>query len=103
MFGTRACLTNLCLAAFDLALAAGCCIALQLGPAGPPGMPAGRGEVIVACGFMLAVWVLLCAYFGMYHSRRLDSPFADVAILFQAGVAAWVAVEGAAVTTSSAS
>src|SRR6266581_1317741 len=100
MFRTRAYLTNICLACFDLALTACCSIGVEWAEFRSGGNPIGfqvllTRQSIVTLGFVLAVWVALSAYFGMYHSRRLDSPFADLVIVFKVGLASWMISEGA--------
>ena len=101
MFRTRAYLTNMCLACFDLAITTCCYIGVEWGEFRSAGNPIGfqvlpARESVVILGFVLAVWVALSAYFGMYHSRRLDSPFADLVVLFKVGLVSWMIVEGAA-------
>ena len=101
MFRTRAYLINMCLACFDLALTACCYIGVEWGEFRSAGIPTGfrvlpAREDMAILGFVLAVWVALSAYFGMYHSRRLDSPFADLVVLFKVGLVSWMIVEGAA-------
>src|SRR3989442_5425001 len=101
MFRTRAYLTNMYLACFDLALTTSCYIAVEWWEFRSIGNPFGRGvlftrEHTLTLALVLAVWVALCGYFGMYHSRRLDSPFADVIILFKVALASWIIFEGAA-------
>ena len=101
MFRTRAYLTNMYLACFDLALTTSCYIAVEWWEFRSIGNPFGRGvlftrEHTLTLTLVLAVWVALCGYFGMYHSRRLDSPFADVIILFKVALASWIVFEGAA-------
>ena len=49
---------------------------------------------MLALGFVLVLWIVLSAYFRLYHSRRLDSPFADAVTLFKIGLASWIALEG---------
>jgi Undecaprenyl-phosphate glucose phosphotransferase len=47
-------------------------------------------------GFILGLWFGLSIYFGLYKSRRLDSPFADLGILLKTSLGSWVIVESAA-------
>src|SRR5215831_5533922 len=101
MFRTRAYLTNMSLACFDLVLTTSCYIAVELREFRSIGNLFGGGvlftrEHTLTLALVLAVWVALCGYFGMYHSRRLDSPFADVIILFKIVLASWIIFEGVA-------
>src|SRR2546428_10809704 len=101
MFRTRAYLTNMYLACFDLALTTSCYIAVEWWEFRSIGNPFGRGvlftrEHTLTLTLVLAVWVALCGYFGMYHSRRFDSPFAGGLILFKIGPAGLLIFDGAA-------
>jgi Undecaprenyl-phosphate glucose phosphotransferase len=80
MFNVRVYLTNTCLACFDLAVTAACFFAVA--SAGP--------DAIV---FVLALWLALSSYFGMYRSRRLDSPLADLLIIFKVGFSGWILIQ----------
>ena len=51
---------------------------------------------LLAMGFVLTLWIVLSAYFRLYHSRRLDSPFADAITLLKMGLASWIVLEGSA-------
>ena len=101
MFRMRAYLTNTFLACFDLALIACCYLAVEWGELISGGGPMGfqnllTREHMAALAFALTLWFVLCSYFGLYHSRRLDSPFVDLIIVLKVGLASWVIVEGAA-------
>jgi len=100
MFRVRAYLTDTCLAGFDLAVIACCYVAVvwtELSPAEPslfrdllsPGH-------LIRLGFVWAIWLSLSIYFGLYKSRRLDSPLADLGILIKTGLASWVVLESVA-------
>src|SRR5262245_4295671 len=98
MFRIRAYMTNTCLACFDLALTACSYIAVGWVEWSAAGVPADypgllTPEHAATLGFILAVWVALSSYFGMYHSRRLDSPFADLVILLKVSLASWVILQ----------
>ena len=80
MFNVRVYLTNTCLACFDLVVTAACL--LGVGSAG--GAPT---------AFVLALWLTLSCYFGMYRSRRLDSPLADLLIIFKVGFSSWILIQ----------
>jgi FlaA1/EpsC-like NDP-sugar epimerase len=77
MFNVRVYLTNACLACFDLAVTAACYFAVQ---GAQPGTLVERAARPLA---VLIVWLLLSFYFGMYRSRRLDSLFVDMVIIFK--------------------
>ncbi len=101
MFRIRTYLTNFGLASFDLTVIAVCHVAVwhmdQYGTTGH----AFRGNLVIpdrllAMGFVLTLWIVLSAYFRLYHSRRLDSPFADAITLLKIGLASWIVLEGSA-------
>ena len=77
MFNVRVYLTNTGLACFDLAVTALCYFAL-----GISGVPV----------FVLTLWLMLSCYFGMYRSRRLDSPLADILIISKVCLACCVLI-----------
>ena len=98
MFRIRTYLTNACLACFDLTIIALCHVAVwqwelyeTLGSSEPRSVLA--PDRILALGFVLTLWITLAAYFRFYHSRRLDSPFADAAILLKVGLISWIVLE----------
>jgi exopolysaccharide biosynthesis polyprenyl glycosylphosphotransferase len=82
MFRVRACLTNTYLASFDLAVAGACYFAVR-----PPAPPS-----LLPLSFLLVLWLGFSSYFGVYRSRRLDSPLADWVTLAKVGAATWTAV-----------
>jgi Undecaprenyl-phosphate glucose phosphotransferase len=41
----------------------------------------------------LALWLAFSFYFGMYHSRRLDQPFADLIIIAKVSIASLIGLE----------
>lgn len=87
MFNVRVYLTNACLACFDLAVTAACYFAMR---------PVQAGTVVERMAlplFILALWLLLSFYFGMYRSRRLDSLLADMAISFKVSAATWLLIQ----------
>jgi Undecaprenyl-phosphate glucose phosphotransferase len=97
MFRIRTYFTNACLVCFDLTVAALCLIAVWHWELVAPFGPTVRWNLLnrlLAFGFVLVFWIILSAYFRLYHSRRLDSPFADAGTLFKVGLASWVALEG---------
>jgi exopolysaccharide biosynthesis polyprenyl glycosylphosphotransferase len=89
MFSVRVYLTNTYLACFDLAVTAACYLAAR--PDGP-GKPL---EHAALAGSIFILWLALSFHFGMYRSRRLDSPLADVVILFKVSFASWVLLQAA--------
>src|SRR5687768_15648983 len=88
MFRLRAYLTNTYLASFDLAVTATCYFVVRREEFGAAGNQAGPASL----GFVLSLWLVLSFYFGMYRSRRLDSPVADLITLLKVGLASWVVV-----------
>jgi len=100
MFRLRAYLINAYLASFDLAITVSCFLSLsgfQLTAPWPnilrTSLPAGH---LFGLGAAVLVWLSLSLYFGLYHSRRLDSPFADAITLCKVGFASWVVLGGLA-------
>jgi len=98
MFKVRTLLINFYLACFDLAITAACCIAvlrLELQSvresANWQGVP--FTERAPTLGWVLACWLALLFYFRMYHSRRMDSVFADLTVLAKVAVACLVLLE----------
>ena len=94
MFRIRAYLTNTCLACFDLAVIACCYVAVvwvELSPAQNSSFRdlSARAHLI-GLAFVWSIWIALSIYFGLYKSRRLDSPFADLGTLIKTGLASWV-------------
>jgi len=99
MFRIRTYLTNACLVGFDLTVTALCHMAVWqlelnafLGPT--PRQNSINPDRLLALGFVLILWTVLACYFRLYHSRRLDSPFADAVTLLKIGLASWVILEG---------
>src|SRR5262245_17892344 len=90
MFRTRAYLTNTYLGCFDLAVTAACFIALE--KVRDPRSLFAR-ETLSSMGVVLALWLCLSLYFGLYRSRRMDSPLADLIILFKVGFGSWLIIE----------
>ena len=78
MFNVRVYLTNTGLACFDLAVTALCYFAI-----GHSGVPV----------FVLTLWLMLFCYFGMYRSRRLDSPLADLLIISRVCLSGWILIQ----------
>lgn len=95
MFNVRVYLTNACLAVFDLAVSAVCYFAV--GPFGPAATPQRVEDLIIPdallAAIVLAGWVALSSYFGMYRSRRMDSPLADAVVVLKVGMTSWVLVQ----------
>lgn len=100
MFPARALLINVYLATFDLGVAAVCySVVLVLGVA--------RGELtgaplrispdqILAIGWLLAIQLALLTYFGMYRSRRMESPLSDLWVVGKVSLAELVILEALA-------
>lgn len=91
MFNLRVYLTNTCLACFDLVVTAACYVAVRYAVLSQStianGNPLSVHEAArLAC--VLILWLALSSYFGLYRSRRLDSPLADVFVIFKTGLAA---------------
>ena len=87
MFNVHVYLTNACLACFDLTVTAVVCVALLLFHSG-----GSFGADAVPVAFVLAVWLVLSLYFGMYRSRRLDSPLADLVTILKVSLANWLLI-----------
>jgi len=99
MFRIRTYLTTSCLACFDLMVTALCHIAIwqwELNTffGSTPRQNVFDTERLLALGFVLILWVVLSAYFHLYDSRRLDSPFADAVTLLKIGLTSWIVLEG---------
>ncbi|HET9177488.1 MAG TPA: undecaprenyl-phosphate glucose phosphotransferase [Terriglobia bacterium] len=97
MFRVQAYVIQAYLVCFDLAVVSACYVALWLGLARPEtGAPQGslaNGRNIEALVVTLAIWLAFSLYFGMYHSRRLDRPFADLVIIAKISIATLVLLE----------
>jgi Undecaprenyl-phosphate glucose phosphotransferase len=98
MFRIRAYLIQACLVCFDLLVVGACCVAAW-------GVSAGRdmgtplnytitAERAIAFGGILVLWLVLAFNFGMYRSRRLDRPFADLIIIAKVSFASLLVLEG---------
>jgi Undecaprenyl-phosphate glucose phosphotransferase len=100
MFRIRAYLTDTCLACFDLAVIACCYVAVAWAELSPAQNSLLQDllapDRLIGLGFVWAIWLGLSIYLGLYKSRRLDSPFADVGILIKTGLASWVTLESLA-------
>jgi Undecaprenyl-phosphate glucose phosphotransferase len=101
MFRIRTYLTNACLACFDLCVTALCNILVRqielrgaLSPS--PLRNLLNRDCLLTVGISLVIWLLISAYFRLYHSRRLDSPFADAVPLLKIGLASWLVLESIA-------
>jgi Undecaprenyl-phosphate glucose phosphotransferase len=93
MFQLRAWLTNICLAAFDLGVTAACVVGMSYlveANAGPGGHTAPLSDRLASALPLLMLWLLLSLYFGMYRSRRLDSPLADWITILKVALTGWV-------------
>jgi exopolysaccharide biosynthesis polyprenyl glycosylphosphotransferase len=95
MFNIRVYLTNASLACFDVAVTAVCYFAVR-----PFGIAASarQTEGLFAhdpfvAALALIAWIALSSYFGMYRSRRMDSPLADVIVVLKVGLASWVLLQ----------
>jgi Undecaprenyl-phosphate glucose phosphotransferase len=101
VFRVRALLINSCLAFFDLSVTAFCFFAVLI-TAGPRVDPEFGSHAIVtsehlpALGWVIVVWMGSLTYFEMYRSRRMDSPFADLTILFKTALASLLVLQGIA-------
>jgi Undecaprenyl-phosphate glucose phosphotransferase len=97
MFRIRTYLTNAGLACFDLTIIALCHIAVWqwelIETLGTQHRSLLNPDRWLALGFVSILWLALSIYFRFYHSRRLDSPFADATILFKVGLVGWIVLE----------
>jgi Undecaprenyl-phosphate glucose phosphotransferase len=90
MFRIRTYLTNTYLACLDLAITAfSYLLVLRVAI----GADSWGLEHLLRGGFILILWLALSFYFRMYHSRRLDSPFADVIVLLKVALSSAVIIE----------
>jgi len=95
MFNIRIYLTNASLASLDLIVIAVCYTRLHRLGSGTWGWlpaffdPLTSGQVLLFA-IVLLMWLGLSVYFGLYRSRRLDSPLADLIVLFKIGLACWI-------------
>ncbi len=101
MFRVRSYLNNGGLRAFDLIVIGMCYFTIgRLELHGTPwpvtGWISQTPGRFPALGFIFVLWLLLSAYFHLYHSRRMDSPFADALTLFKIGLASWIFLDGTA-------
>ena len=101
MFKVRALLINSCLALFDLSVTAFSFFAVLNAEGARLGLEPGSRSILtpehlLALGGVIVVWMASLAYFDMYRSRRMESPFADLTILFKAALASLVVLLGAA-------
>src|ERR1041385_1340289 len=99
MFRFQAYRIQACLISFDLAVVSACYVALWLVLPRPetvtlpgPG-PLANGRGIEALAGTLVLWLAFSSYFRMYHSRRLDRPFADLVIIAKISIATLVVLE----------
>jgi len=98
MFRLRAYLINAYLVSFDFIITTWCYLAvlhseLRSGSPQTVFQTLWRPAQVSVFGFALLTWISLSFYFGMYRSRRLASPFADLIILAKVGVAGWIILE----------
>ncbi len=101
MFQVRAFLTNFYLACFDLAITAivyFSLLNLELEWAGRKvnWQTAFAPAQLSALGSILAVWFALLLNFRMYHSRRMNTVFADLSILAKVALVSLVILEALA-------
>lgn len=97
MFRVQAYVIQAYLICFDLAVVSACYVAFWLGFAGSetgdPYGPLANGRGIEALAATLVIWLAFSVYFGMYYSRRLDQPFADLLIIAKISIATLVMLE----------
>ncbi|PYV18427.1 MAG: undecaprenyl-phosphate glucose phosphotransferase [Acidobacteria bacterium] len=101
MFPARALFINAYLACFDLLLTAACYLGLLSAEAHGWRWPVDWGRIaaperILALGWILSLWLVLLASFGMYRSRRTASALSDLRILIRVAPAGLAALEGLA-------
>jgi Undecaprenyl-phosphate glucose phosphotransferase len=100
MFRLRAYLINAYLVTFDFAITTLCYVVvlhseLRSGSTQTVFQTLQTPVQVSVLGFALLTWISLSFYFGMYRSRRLASPFADLVILAKVGFLAWIIFESA--------
>jgi Undecaprenyl-phosphate glucose phosphotransferase len=91
MFKVRAYLTNVYLVSLDLTITAACFLAVSWLELRSAGMSPTRhgllsADRVLALGCVLGISLASLFYFRMYHSRRMHSVFADLAILTKASL-----------------
>ena len=101
MFKVRAYLTNFCLVCLDLMITAACFVGvswLDLRSTGrfAPQYSVLNSDLVLALGCVLVVLLASLFYFRMYHSRRMHSVFADLAVLARASVVSFIFLEALA-------
>lgn len=91
MFNVRVFLTNACLAGLDLTLTVLCVLGFYALTSGGPATANVLGREPVAAVILVApTCLILATWFGMYRSRRIDSPLADLGVLARVDLALWV-------------
>ena len=98
MFRIRAYSTDAWLACFDLAVVACCYVGVMFAGLSPAetSWRLLAPDHLAGLGLVWVIWFGLSVYFGLYRSRRLDSPLADLGILLKTALACWVLLEGVA-------
>jgi Undecaprenyl-phosphate glucose phosphotransferase len=91
MFRVRAYLIQTYLVCFDLAVIGACVAAAWRASGGPF-----AAEHAVTLMSVSVLWLAFSYYFGLYQSRRLDRPFADVLIIGKVSLASLLVLEAAA-------
>jgi Undecaprenyl-phosphate glucose phosphotransferase len=91
MFRIQAYVTNAILVGIDLALAILCLLWAWHLNFPVQKFPTSSGH-LAFLGILLLSWVVLAAHFNLYHSRRMDSPFADAGTLVKASLGCWLMV-----------
>ncbi|HEX5413011.1 MAG TPA: undecaprenyl-phosphate glucose phosphotransferase [Terriglobia bacterium] len=94
MFRLRAYVIQAYLVCFDLAVVGACYVVVWLGfshpqAVAPFGLPA-NPRYIETLALTLVLWLAFSFYFGMYYSRRLGQPFADLVIIAKVSIACLV-------------
>jgi Undecaprenyl-phosphate glucose phosphotransferase len=98
MFRLRHYLIQVYLVGFDLAIISACyvavCAHLTRWSAESLLNSPFKSARVDALATVLILWVAFSFYFGMYHSRRLDRPFADFIIIVKVSAATLITLEG---------
>lgn len=97
MFRIRAYLIQAYLICFDLAVVSACYVVVwgvlapaEVGVHSDVRLSVGHVETLAVT---LALWLAFSFYFRMYHSKRLDRPFADLIIIAKVSIASLVVLE----------
>ena len=101
MYRRYAYFTDVCLVIFDLTVSVSVYFAVLWGTTNRAEMQhftqfSIASEHVHSLGWILLLWLACSLYFRAYHSRRMDTPFADLQALLKVGLACFFVLEGIA-------